>query len=102
MKIQWTLVLLLVVVVPLLILAHSLHQEKWNIDWDNPPPDVVIPSVMQIQKIVGCEKVDGKVSRDYRTSETQTLWDEYTYEQYAAEAMEPYVGKDGKLEANWD
>ncbi|KKM05492.1 hypothetical protein LCGC14_1753520 [marine sediment metagenome] len=89
--------IILAIMVPALLLLNDLRQDKWSIDWDNPPLNVKIPSVTQIQNIIGCEKVDGKVSRDYRTSETQKKWDEYTCKQYAAEAMEPYVGEDGYL-----
>ena len=56
-------------------------------------------SLMEVQEIVGA-KVDGKICKSWNVeghSETGDKWDSYICEQYATEAMEPYVGEDGKL-----
>ena len=35
-----------------------------QIDWDNPPKWVVLPDKWQIQKIIGCEQIDGKWGKE--------------------------------------
>jgi hypothetical protein len=57
-----------------------------QIDWDNPPENVIIPSVSQLQRIVGCEKVDGKPCKSFHVedhSETWEKWDDYICNQEA-------------------
>ena len=38
-----------------------------------------IPEIKEIQRLVGCEKIDGKLGR-----ETQTKWDRAIFNQYAS------------------
>ena len=53
-------------------------------------------SPVQLQERLGV-KPDGKIG-----PETMKAWDKHLCDQYAAEAMEPYIEDDGYLKANWD
>ena len=63
----------------------GFNLEKDETDWDNPPENVKIPSVSQLQKIVGA-KVDGKLCAGWAVeghSETGDKWDDYICNQEA-------------------
>lgn len=60
------------------------------------PHTCPLPSPQEVQKRIGV-KADGIIG-----PETMKAWDKYLCEQYAAEAMEPYVENDGKLHAEWE
>lgn len=42
-----------------------------------------LPTIEQFQKRIGCKKIDGKVSPDWRNSETQACWELALGDQYA-------------------
>lgn len=56
-------------------------EHKWSeapvINADK-PYEVWLPTIRELQQIVGCEKIDGKVGDSWRTSETQHKWIKYT------------------------
>ena len=43
----------------------------------------IIPTIKEIQTMVGCEKIDGKLSPDWRKSETQAKWNRAVFNQNA-------------------
>lgn len=50
-----------------------------HIELGEPP----LPTIMEIQERIGCEKIDGKLGDSWRTSETQRKWDKYLCDQEA-------------------
>ena len=50
------------------------------------PYEVWLPTIVELQTIVGCEKIDGRVGDSWRTSETQEKWTEYTNYQSGVKA----------------
>ena len=54
-----------------------------------------VPTIQEIQKLVGCEKIDGKLCPNWRESETQRKWDKALCAQYAelTEVFYPEVTK---------
>jgi len=49
--------------------APAINTEK--------PYEVWLPTIRELQTIVGCEKIDGRVGDSWRTSETQQKWEKY-------------------------
>ena len=64
----------------LIVLCIGLAVDNWQLRQTGV---VYVPSVIELQKIVGCEKIDGKVSDDWRNSETQKKSDLYYGQQSA-------------------
>ena len=46
-----------------------------------------IPTIREWQERLGCELIDGKLGPGWKSSETQRLWDEIIFNQYAAKFM---------------
>ena len=70
--------------------------ETSTIDWDDPPIDVVLPDIYQLQRIVGAE-VDGKICDGWLVeghSETGDKWTEYAGNQM----LDKYFTVSGKPE----
>lgn len=61
-------------------LSSELHKG------DAPAASAELLTIRRVQEIIGCEKIDGKVSPDWRQSETQKKWDAYINDQYGVEA----------------
>lgn len=67
-------------------LSSELHKSEAPAhDWGEAPTineaepyEVWLPTIRELQTIVGCKKIDGKVGDSWRTSETQQKWTEYT------------------------
>ena len=47
--------------------------------------DDKLPTIEEIQRLIGCETIDGKVSPDWRHSETQKKWERALCNQFAME-----------------
>ncbi len=73
-------------------LTSELHKSQIPVieyDWSQAPAineakpyEVWLPTIRELQIIVGCKKIDGKVGDSWYTSETQQKWEEYTNNYY--------------------
>ena len=57
-----------------ILLGYWLNETDWS---DAPAISTELPTIREVQEIIGCEEVDGKMSPDWRQSETQRKWDEF-------------------------
>jgi len=70
-------------------MTHTISvigQEKCVPDGDWDPNTMPLPTIQQIQRAIGCEKVDGKVCCGWANpghSETQTKWDKAICDKFA-------------------
>ncbi len=48
-----------------------------------------VPTIEEIQTLIGCEKIDGKLGPAWWKSETQIKWEQALGNQYAANYMTP-------------
>jgi len=49
------------------------------------PYSVWLPTIRELQTIIGCEKIDGRVGDSWRTSETQQKWEKYLNNYYGVQ-----------------